>query len=183
MRLRRRTSEAGESLIEVLVAVTILGLGVTALLGGMATAVFGTSLHRDQADVSEVMTAAAERVKDTPYVACAEMDDYLDPTGADPFAFPGHVVTIAAVDTLNVASPGGTPRYTVRFAIKDWYGDQFLPRPDMATCQQFHDEGARLQRITITASTADSQVSQALPVVKRYNDCRPPLPRPGCDTT
>ncbi len=179
--MRRQTSEAGESLIEVLVAVVILGLGVTALLGGMATAVFGSAVHRNQADVSAVMTAAGEWVKQADYITCADFDDYLSPTGPQPFAYPGHVVTATAADTLTVSTPTGVAVWTVRFAIKDWQGDDFFARPN--DCATADAEGLRMQQVTITVRTADGKIDQSLRVIKRFNDCRPPLPRSGCDTT
>lgn len=177
---RSRREEGGESLIELIVATAILGLGVVAVLGGMATAVLTSALHRSQAEVSTVMTAAAEWVKEVPYRKCAVMTDYLGG-----FAYPPYA-TSAAGDTLTLTNPSGTAAWKVSFTIADWNGDSFPPRPPApdTTCEIAHGQGLRTQLVTITAVTADGKVSQAIPIVKRFRDCPPVTPpnTPGCDT-
>lgn len=71
------SGEAGFSLIEVLVAVTILGIAFTALLGAMATSIHTSDLHRQQAEVQAVLGSAVERVKspETDRVPCATPTD------------------------------------------------------------------------------------------------------------
>lgn len=187
---RRRTSQAGESLVEIIVSVAILGLAVVAVMGGLATAVFGSALHRNQADVSTVMTAAAERVKEAPYKRCAVMDDYLGSppphTVAPSFTFPGHAVTRTSPTRLTVSSPSGSALWTVDFAIADWAGGTvFQPRgPTLADCTSNHEIRLRLQQVTISVATADTKVSQSLPVMKRFGECPPLTPAGtfGCDT-
>lgn len=182
MAWRRRTrtgSEAGESLIEVLVSTIILGLGVTSLLGGLAVAVFGSSLHRNQADASTLMTAVAEHVKELPYAECATRVQYLDTFTS----YRDHTVTTTATG-LSVTAPSGTLMGTVTFAIKDWYaGADFEDRLTDGTCGLYHEEGYRSQLVTITAYSADTKVSQRIHIVKRFRDCQPttPVSTPGCD--
>jgi type II secretory pathway pseudopilin PulG len=177
-RLRTR-SESGESLIEVLVSTIILGLGVTSLLGGLAVAVFGSSLHRDQADASTLMTAVAEHVKEVPYAECATRVQYLDTFTS----YRDYTITTTPTG-LSVTTPSGTLMGTVTFAIKDWYGDaDFVDRLADGSCALYHDEGIRSQLVTITAYSADGKVSQRIPIVKRFRDCQPttPVGTPGCD--
>ena len=183
----RPGDEAGESLVEIVVSVAILGLAVVAIMGGLATAVLGSALHRNQADVSVVMTAAAERVKEAPYAECAVMDSYLgtfDPAVPPSFNLPGHTVTRTSPSRLTVSSIGGSALWTVDFAIADWAGSKvFVPR-DVTTCASNHDLGFRLQQITITVATADTKVSKSLSVMKRFGECPPltPVGIHGCDT-
>ena len=161
MRLQRRTSEAGESLVEIVVAVAILGLGVVALLGGLGTAVSTSGLHRRQADVSAVLTAASERVKLADYMACAGAAEYLDSPAT--FAYPGF------------------DRTDLSFTIRDWNGVAFVPR-DATTCRQLEDLGYREQLVTLTVVGPAGNVSQTLPIVKRFRDCpNPASPTDGCD--
>lgn len=75
----RTDGEVGFSLVEVLVAVAILGIAFAALLGAMATSIQTSDLHRQQAETQAVLASAVERVKspETPRVACATPATYL----------------------------------------------------------------------------------------------------------
>ena len=162
---RGRASQSGESLVEIVVSVAILGVGVVALLGGMGTAVLTSSVHRAQVDVGAVLTATAERVKAAPYVACATRDTYLPP----PFTHPGWT--------------GGAPTFT----IADWNGAVYMPRlaapppPLKEPCRQLEELGHREQRITLTFTSAERPVSETLTIIKRFRDCpKPAAPTQGC---
>ncbi len=66
MRRRRvsaKGSEAGETLIEVVIATALMGLVVVGVIGGLATTVIGARVHREQADANTVLVSAMERVK------------------------------------------------------------------------------------------------------------------------
>jgi hypothetical protein len=52
------------SLVEVLVAVTILGLGVSAIVGGLGAAARGSDLHRKTVDADTVVRGWAESIKE-----------------------------------------------------------------------------------------------------------------------
>lgn len=60
---RRGGGDAGETLVELLITVTILGVVIVALLAGLATAVRLSDTHRTQANAGVVLEAAAEAVK------------------------------------------------------------------------------------------------------------------------
>lgn len=77
-----KTPSAGASgftLVEVLVALMILGITFGAVLGGMATSINTSDLHRQQAQVQAVLASAVEKVKspETVRVACATRATYL----------------------------------------------------------------------------------------------------------
>ena len=150
---RRSRSEGGESLLEIVVSVAILGVGVVALLGGLATAVAGSGLHRDQTDVGTVLRVAGERVKSAGYVKCARDTDYLIP-----FTYEGWT--------------GPPPE----FSIADWDGGSYVTRSTTAVtpprpCDQYEDLGFRQQLVTITVATPDGKVKKTLTLVKRFRDC------------
>jgi len=63
-RLRRRLqAEDGTTLIEVIVTVAIMGIAFAALLGGMATSIAMSDVHRKQATAGTILRDYAEAVQ------------------------------------------------------------------------------------------------------------------------
>jgi prepilin-type N-terminal cleavage/methylation domain-containing protein len=71
LRTRSEDRDAGLTLVEVLLAVAILGIGVTAIVGGMMTSIKSSDMERRAADGQTAMRAYAEAVAGTTYAACA----------------------------------------------------------------------------------------------------------------
>jgi len=59
-----RRSEAGETLAEVLVTISILGLAVIVIVGALGTALRASAIHRSHATADTVARSAAETLKD-----------------------------------------------------------------------------------------------------------------------
>ena len=86
MRKRARgRGERGETLVELLVTVVIMGSAIVALVAGVATAIASSDTHRQDATAEGVLRAFAERTvdpRDVPYVDCATTASYsTTPTG------------------------------------------------------------------------------------------------------
>jgi type II secretory pathway pseudopilin PulG len=58
----RRNSEAGETLVEVIIAITILGIVAVALLGAILTSQSGSDVSRQAAQADELLRSAAAQV-------------------------------------------------------------------------------------------------------------------------
>jgi type II secretory pathway pseudopilin PulG len=70
----RKVADRGETLLEVLIAVVILGLTGVAILGTLGTTIAGSTQHRRQATALTVADSAAEYVKTQGYqTACGAM--------------------------------------------------------------------------------------------------------------
>lgn len=69
--MRRAHGERGETLVELLVTVVIMGSAIVALVAGVATAVASSDTHRQDATAEGVMRSYAERVQNTAYSDCA----------------------------------------------------------------------------------------------------------------
>jgi type II secretory pathway pseudopilin PulG len=67
----RPRSDDGATLIESLVAISIVGVSFSALVGGMFTVVQASDINRSQASVATHLASYAEAVKGDPYAACA----------------------------------------------------------------------------------------------------------------
>lgn len=65
--MTRPARDAGETLIEVVISIAIMGIAFVALMGGMLTAVSLSALHRQQADTQLQLVSAMEQVKAGPY--------------------------------------------------------------------------------------------------------------------
>ncbi len=76
----RPSRDAGETLIEVVISIAIMGIAFVALLGGMLTAVSLSGLHREQADTQLQLVSAVEQVKAALYAGnCAAAPQYSVP--------------------------------------------------------------------------------------------------------
>ena len=59
---RKGASEAGDTLIEVLIALTVIGLTATALLGAFTTTLSASAQHRNLASLDVVLKSYVEQV-------------------------------------------------------------------------------------------------------------------------
>ena len=66
-RFSKERSEAGETLIEVMLSSALMGLVVVGVIGGLATTVLGAQVHREQADANTVLVSAMERIKSSDF--------------------------------------------------------------------------------------------------------------------
>ncbi|MFG2972162.1 prepilin-type N-terminal cleavage/methylation domain-containing protein [Streptomyces sp. NPDC048331] len=68
---RRRRGEEGETLIEVLVAVVLMGIAFVAVFAGIGTAIVSSVRQQKVTTTDSVVRSAAEKVIGAPYVSCA----------------------------------------------------------------------------------------------------------------
>jgi prepilin-type N-terminal cleavage/methylation domain-containing protein len=134
-------SEAGVTLVELIITVAIVGVAITAILLGMITSIKASALHRKEATADTVLRDAAEAVVDPQqiYQNCASLGSY---------------------SLTSVPFPSG---YSVSVtAIQFWKKDN--PATFSSTCPN-PDPG--LQLVTIVARSADGQATETLTVAKR----------------
>jgi Tfp pilus assembly protein PilE len=81
-RLSRR-ADRGETLIELIIAIAILGVCVVAIGSGIAGAVMVSGLNRDQADAGRVLHNYAETLEAATYTPCATTYALPTQTGFD----------------------------------------------------------------------------------------------------
>jgi hypothetical protein len=141
-------SEAGETLLEVIISAALMGIVVVAIVGGLATIILAGHVHREQADANASLVAAVERVKSPSLtrVPCATSSNYLsEAQNASPALPSGWAITIASVEYENFSASGVS-----------WD----------TTCHETATSTLTLQRITLQLTTADGRVNPKLSVIK-----------------
>jgi prepilin-type N-terminal cleavage/methylation domain-containing protein len=143
--------DRGETLVELLVALSIMGIAVVAIVGGLGTSVMMSDIHRKQATAGAYVRDYGEAIQNmvaaTGYATCATATTYQSPPG---FAVPPHY-TASVVDVRYwVDLPAGHPPTLV---AGDW----------QPTCSA--DSG--LQRLTVQVESEDHRAREQLVVVVR----------------
>ena len=160
-----KTHSAGASgftLVEVLVALMILGITFGAVLGGMATSINTSDLHRQQAQVQAVLASAVEKVKspETVRVACATPATYL-----------GAARSVAPAANTSVVPPveAWLPT-TIEVISVTWSDGNGGFGPDFCYDKVAYEVGGRrlltLQRIEIRVTHPGGRVNRTLAFVK-----------------
>jgi Tfp pilus assembly protein PilV len=142
---RERTSDAGSSLLEVLLAVLLLSLVVSGLLTAMLVSIRISALHRDRVEIESVLVSSAERLKSVAKVPCAV------PTDASYLAAARAAATAKGWD-------GSTVQIT---SIQYWDGTTYG-----GTCYDNATNGLPLQQITLRATSPRGKVIRNLTLVK-----------------
>jgi prepilin-type N-terminal cleavage/methylation domain-containing protein len=139
------TGDRGETLVELLVSIVIMGIAVCGVMGGLLTSVKMSDVHRKQSTVGGLAWNYAETVEryvaGTGYVPCAGTAAYA----------PGAV---------GYALPAGYTGYTARVtSVRYWTAANAWA----ATCSA--DLG--LQQVTVQVGSPDGRATESSVVVVR----------------
>lgn len=139
-RLRPDSNDTGETLIELLMAIAIMGIAVVAIVGGIATSILMSDIHRKQASAGAFVRNYAEAVTGN-YDTSALPESYL-PSEVGFTEPPGYTATPTSVQC-------------------------WVPDPDDGTKWVF---GActgpnAVQQVTLNVASEDLRASESLVVV------------------
>lgn len=107
---RRRAlarAEQGESLVELLVSISILGLVIVIIIEVLFTMVAGTLMHREQVEGLNALGAWADSVGADTYTACATPGSVPSPPSL-PNGFSSQVVSVRYWDGSSFVGECGT---------------------------------------------------------------------------
>jgi type II secretory pathway pseudopilin PulG len=160
MRTRRSVHDRGESLIELLVAVIIMGTAVVAIVGGLGSAIMMTDVNRKQAAVAAYLKIFAANLESaiaatpTQYIDCA-----TEPPGPTPGSYPGY-------------APGAPYDAEIVPPVLYWNA----PTSSFVTSCAGGDTG--VQRVRLRVWSTDGRADQTVDLIIR-KPCRPADPPCG----
>ena len=146
LRLRqehRQRAEAGETLIEVLISSALMGLVVIAIVGGVATVVLGSAVHRKQANGNTALVEAMEQVKSPNTARKCEPNNGSHSYAVSP-ALPAGV-SIESIEYQRIVADPVTGHPTLEWS------------DDLTHCSL--TSPLTLQRITLKFASTDSAVA------------------------
>jgi|SRR5579859_5035231 len=164
-----RRGERGFSLVESVIAVAVLGIIASAMVGGMATSIATSDIHREQSVANTVMVSAAETVKTAAYVSCAAGGDASAP--GNPSA--GTYSTTALLPTGPPLLAAGVPPWppgAILTTVRYWNP---LTAAWESSCHDTKTGGDGLggpfpmQRITILVTNPGNRASTSVDIIKR----------------
>lgn len=156
---RRRTRDVGQSLIEVLIVILLMGLVVTAILGALRVTTQASGIDRDHAIAFSWLQAASDEIYRQPRVPCN--------TATDPIATytsyaqaatrpPSWVTSAAHIEVISVeylgrSTPDADFEWDASFCFE---GGVYLESP------------LYTQRVTIEATSPSGDLVKTLQMVK-----------------
>lgn len=143
----------GETLVELLVTLSIMAITVVALVGGIAAGIRMSDLHRKQAAAGAFVRAYAEALETA--VAAHPSGYDLVCTGATTY------------DSPAIFQPSDPNYDATVIGILYWNGTAFV-----AACTPGSDPG--VQRVSLEVASTDGRATERLDVVLR-RPCRPAI--------
>lgn len=147
--------DSGASLIEILIAVVLLGLVVVSVLGALRMSVMGTRIERDHAKAYQWLQSATGVLHAADRVGCDSGEEtmrleYQDVVRADvvnPPAWEDHQLTVLP-------------------PVKVWDGTRYWD-PAEAPKPCYEEDGYFLQLITLEVTNPGGDIIETIEVVKR----------------
>ena len=96
---RRLLDDRGASLVEVLVAVIVLGTAGAAAIGGLYTSIRVSDVHREQTEAAAIARDYTERIAGAPDLACGSAAGSYAALAAQVAVEPGYTPTVGPIES------------------------------------------------------------------------------------
>ena len=156
--LTRQPGERGETLVELLVTIAIVGIAIVGVVASLGAALEFSQRDRSDADLETVLTSYAEQLERLDYETCGAANPYAT-TG--PAALPSvSGIDVRYADSV-AAGTDVSAAYLVRIDSVQYWDGQGSPAGFGAACPAGGDPG--LQRITLRGwRVSDSGGTEAI---------------------
>jgi Tfp pilus assembly protein PilV len=146
----RALGQDGDTLVEILVALTILGIAVVAILGAMGASVISTDVAMKQAHAETTLRSWVEDLAspDTAYVECAT-------TGAAGYSASAVGVSVPAGMTATIT------------AVAFWDGASTSPATFGSAPGSCPTSDQGLQRLSLRVASSDGKAAKTDTMLKR----------------
>jgi type II secretory pathway pseudopilin PulG len=146
--VRPAHDERGETLIELMATVVLMGVSIVAIVGALMGVIQTSSQHRRATRAGNEAVNVVEFIRDQDYTPCVTTSTYALPTPPPRYSY-----TISSVRSLQ-SNTAGTPVW--------------IATP--GGCNATNDQGAQQITVKVTA-TGTGAVSRSLTFVKRKKIC------------
>jgi hypothetical protein len=161
-RRQRHNGERGESLIEILITVSIVGIGVVAIITAVGSTFRLSGVSREGSHADQLLVRYAENLLAVPYATCS--------AGTPPYASAGVSAIPSAnlPDGITVGAPGTAAASSSAFelsisSIGYWNGD-VSPATFSSTCPPT-DLGS--EQLTLLVHAGDGSFDRTMMIMKR----------------
>lgn len=152
--------DRGYTLVELLIAIVLMGSIVLAIVGGMWAVVRASRQNDERAKVSAILGAAGDGISNYRYIPCPEVDEGYEPFGQKAAAAVGWPLETVEIIDYQYWNP----------TTETWSDSNSLQGPE---CNESVGltTSKTLQKLTIRATSPSGQYSATLDIVK--SDIRP----------
>lgn len=171
--------ERGDTLLEIIISISIMGIAVLAVLAAVGTGVTTSSIHRQSVLGSTSVRDLAEAVQAAPYSPCAST--YV-PSPVPSVSGFSYTISVPSVLAYPAASPvpSGSP---APIPAPTWEAQAVCTTATATPTPNTNDLGAQQVRIVVSPADPRSR-AESLVIVKRQPcPTLSPGPSPGPVTT
>lgn len=168
--VRDHDNERGATLVELLIAMMIMGTAVVAIVAGMSTAIIVSAQNREQTQAAVAVRSYAEVIAGS-YKACA-------PSPTDGVVAPGPNPYFRSRETLGLSAGFEPSVVAVQYLTWDSATKRYKLGAKGATCDEATD--AHLQQVSLRVTGLKWNTSADIAVMLRkpclQDECKAPTP-------
>ncbi|MAT07194.1 MAG: hypothetical protein CL424_19350 [Acidimicrobiaceae bacterium] len=163
-----RRRDTGATLVEIVIAVVLVGMVLTVVLGAAQASIIGTRLERDHAKSYQWLQSANGVLQAADRVSCEH--DPVNVPGDAAFANGEDKVRSTYEQTLRtgVVNPPewADHQLSVLYPVMVWDGSRYWD-PALAPKPCYDADGYLLQLVTLQVTSPDGDIIETIQVVKR----------------